>query len=425
MPAVGGLVAADAVAKIQGEWAGEIYQQSAQIQRMMSQGRGTPVGARGYELPVAEDGNFNLGFPQEGGNYPAGNSMQTIRPIVFTKRMMMACQLTGASMDELASNHENEMYTENWVDLNLNSTTEAAKKLENWFCYGTGNGRLGTISTGANSVTQTLTGSGAGYDWTRGLHKNMPVQIVDPTTGSPRNTTAVTITNSLGPFATSLTLSAAVSSTTGDYVIPFGGWNNAPTGLTKIVDDGTLSNVYFQNINRTDHPRYVGNLLSPGGTNSISNSLSLMRRMLGNKIFTVIGTIKRSDFNILSHEAQWGVIASLGWPLKRWTGDAKSLTMGFTTIEFEGIPWMTEVDCPLDKVWFLNWDYIQKFVNTPWGWDEKTGAIWKNVVASSTSGSNFTDKFEGHYRQIVQYGSPDPRQNGLIYNLAVPSGYYS
>lgn len=422
--AIGGLSAAYAVAKITGEWGGEIYQNSAQLQKKMAKGRGTPIGARGYELPVEEDGNYAHGMPVEGGNYPAGNSIQTLKPVVFTKRVMHACQLTGASMDELGKNHDNEMYTEDWVTKNLKGTLDASRKMENIYCYGTGNGRLGTVSTGASSVTQTFTGSGAGYDWTRYLRKNMAIQFVDPTTGAIRNSTPAKITNSIGPFATTITLDASVSTTTGDYAVIAGGLNQAPTGLTKIIDDGTLSSVYFQNVNRTTHPKYSANLLSPGGTNTISNSLTLMRRMLGAKMFEVIGELRRGDFQIWSHEAQWSVISSLGWTLKRYDGDAKKLDQGFTSIEWEGIPWVTEVDCPLDKVFFLNWKSIWKFENTPWGWDEKTGAIWKNVV-SSTSGYNFTDKFEGHYRQIVQYGSPDPRQNGLIYNLAVPTGYYS
>lgn len=420
---IGGLSAAYAVAKIQGEGYREIYQRSMQLENMMTKGSGKAIGARGFELPTEEDGNFSAGFPTEGGNLPVGNSAQTIRPTVFNKRMMVACQLTGASMTELGKNHEDELYTENWVDLNLTGTTKSARNIENFLGYGTGNGWLGTVSSGASSTTQTFTGSGADFNWTRYLRKNQMIQFVDPSSGAPRNSSPVRITNSLGPEATTINISSSVSTTTGDYVIYGGGWNQAFTGLTKIIDDGTLSSVYFQNINRTDHPKYSAQLLSPGGSNSISNSLLLMRRMLGAKLANVLGEYKRSNFQIWSHDAQWSIIASLGWTLKRWEGKAKSLDFGFTTIEWEGIPWVTEHDCPLDKVFFINWDHIWKFINTPWEWEDTTGSIWK-IVPSSSSDYNFTDKYEAHYQKIGQYGSDDPRQNGLIYNLAVPTGWY-
>jgi len=80
--AIGGLSAANGVAKITGEGWFTIFQQTSQLANMMTKGRGTPVGARGYELATEEDGNYSFGFPQEGGNLPPGNSSQTIRPAV-------------------------------------------------------------------------------------------------------------------------------------------------------------------------------------------------------------------------------------------------------------------------------------------------------------------------------------------------------
>lgn len=418
--AIGGLSAANGVAKITGEGWFTIFQQTSQLANMMTKGRGTPVGARGYELATEEDGNYSVGFPVEGGNLPPGNSVQTIRPVVYTKRMMLACQLTGASMQELGKNHESEMYTENWVDLNLSGTLEAAKKLENIYSYGSGNGRLGTVSTGASSTTQTFTGSGAGYDWTRYLRKNMSIQFVDPATGLYRNATPVTITNSIGPFATTITTSASVSTTTGDYAVAAGSWNQAPNGLAKIVDDGTQSSVYFQNINRTDHPKYSAQVLSAQST---SLSLSIMRRMLGYRMMQARGENK-GKFQIWSNESQWSVIASLGWPMKRYEGSNYAAKFGFKSIEFEGNPWTTEVDAPLDKVWFMDFDKVWKFTNTDWQWDETTGSIWVRIP-SSTVGYNMADKFEGYYFKIEEYGSPDPRMSGVITSLSVPLGYYA
>lgn len=419
---IGGLGVANGVAKLTGEWYGSIYQKSRQLQNRMAEGKGRPLGARGYEIGTEEAGNYNHNFPTEGGNLPAGNSIQTIRPRVFARQQAHACRLTVTSIDELSKNHSSELYVADWANQNLKGTRDAAMKMENIYAYGTGNGVLGTVSTGATSTTQTFTGSGAGYNWTRYLRKNMNIQFWDPSSGAPRNSTPVTITSDPGPFSTTITISSSVATTTGDVVTIAGGYNAAPAGLTKIIDNGTLSSAWFQNINRTTHPKYSANLLSPGGTNSISLSLSLMRRMLAT-MFVALGDLRRADFEIWSHEAQWSVMASLGWTLKRIDGNSKSMDLGFTGLEWEGIPWVTEVDAPLDKVFFNNWEYIWKFENTPWHWDETTGAIW-NRIPSATTGYSWTDNVEGYYRKIYQNGSPDPRQLGLIYNLAVPSGYY-
>ena len=139
-------------------------------------------------------------------------------------------------------------------------------------------------------------------------------------------------------------------------------------------------------------------------------------------MFPTIGALRRADFEIWSYSSQWSAIAALGWTLKRYEGKSKSLDLGFTTVEWEGIPWVEDVYCPKDNVFFINWKTIRKFVTKPWGWDETTGAIW-NRVPSSTTGHNFDDIFEGYYDVICQYGCPDPRQNGRIYGLTVPTGY--
>lgn len=420
---IGGLGAANGVAKLSGEWWGSIYQKTKGLQQRMAKGKGRPLGARGYELGTEEAGNYNHNFPQEGGNLPAGNSIQTIRPRVYARQQAHACQLTITSMDELGKNHGSELYVEDWTGTNLKGTRDAALKMENIYGYGNGNARLATVSTGATSTTQTFTGSGAGFDWTRFLRKNMLIQFVDPASGVYRNATPVTITSDPGPFTTTITISASVATTTGDYVVIAGGWNAAPAGLQKIIDNGTLSNAWFQNINRTTHPKYSAVMVNAGaGTNAVSVSTSLLRRTNAT-LFEAKGTLKRSDYEIWSHEAQWSVYASLGWTLKRYEGKSKSLDLGFTGMEWEGVPWISEHDAPLDKIMFINWDLVWTFENTAWHWDETTGSIW-NRIPSSTSGYNMTDRVEGYYRKIYQNGSPDPMGLAMIYNAAVPANYY-
>lgn len=419
MAAVGGVALATGIAKVNNEWFGAVYDTRAQLARLMSKGPRT-IGARGFEIGVETAGAFGYGFPAENGNLPAGASVTTVRPVVYPIRQMHACRLTGLAMQELENEFDSEEAGISWVDRNLKATNEAALKMENIHAWGNGNGVLGTVSTGASSTTQTFTGSGANFNWTRYLMKGMNIQFVDPSSGLPRNTTPVTITSDQGTYSTTITVSSSVSTTTGDYVVTAGGFNGAATGLTKIIDNGTLSSAFFQDINRVTQPKLSANMLSPGGTNTITNSLTLMRRMLANMNQANHG---RDGLEIWSHEAQWSVFASLGWSLKRFDGKATKATFGFTSMDFEGVEWAIEPDAPLDKIEFLNWKKIWSFVNKDWSWDKTTGEIW-NRVPSTDSGYDFKDAFVGYFVKIYNYGSPDPRGLGCIYNLAVPTGYY-
>lgn len=346
---------------------------------------------------------------------PVGNSVQTIRPTLFAKRYHHACKLTGASMDELAGKLSDLQYVESWTELNLDGVVDAARKMANIYGYGTGNGRLGTVSTGATSVTQTFSNN----DNTRYLRQNMAVQFIEPVAGTVRNATPVTITSDPAPGDTTITLSASVATTTADIIVIAGGFNQAWSGLQHIVDDGTRSSVFFQNVDRTVTPKYNAQLIN---ASSVAISATFLRRLLGGKIFQAMGTLKRGDFEIWSHESQWSQMASQGWSLKRYEGKAKSFDLGFTTIEWEGIPWVTEVDCPKDLMFLMDWSTIEFYENTPWAWDEKTGAIWRQVPSNDT-GYEFTDQYTGYYQAIRQYGCPDPRRNGLIYGLPVPTGF--
>src|SRR5262252_2113749 len=90
MPAIGGLTAANGVVKIAGGEYTKIYEQTAEVYNRAYKGKGTPFGSRGFEIPT------------DGGPLPAGESVQTIRPVVYATRYMHAVQITGASMEELS-----------------------------------------------------------------------------------------------------------------------------------------------------------------------------------------------------------------------------------------------------------------------------------------------------------------------------------
>src|SRR3990167_5416276 len=103
MPAVGGLAVAMGIAKLAHDDSyTKIYQSTAELYNRMSKGKGTLFGSRGIELPTESAGVYTHGFPGDGQPLPAGDSVQTIRPLIYPRRTMHGVQLTGMSMSDLA-----------------------------------------------------------------------------------------------------------------------------------------------------------------------------------------------------------------------------------------------------------------------------------------------------------------------------------
>src|SRR6266850_2374192 len=127
--AVGGLQAANGVAKLAGGDYTRIYQSARELYNRMYKGKGQKFGSRGFEIPTEQAGVYTHGFPSDGGNVPAGDSVQTIRPLIFPKRYMHSIRLTGASMEELAKNRKDISYVESWTQLNIDGAVDAARKM--------------------------------------------------------------------------------------------------------------------------------------------------------------------------------------------------------------------------------------------------------------------------------------------------------
>lgn len=410
----GNLTVANGIAKISGGLYQELIPTKALLYNRMNKGEGKPIGDRGFELPIGSALPFNHGFPADGGDLPIGESVETIRALVMARRYMHAIRLTGKAMQMLGKNKSNMSYVKDWSRLNIDAAIEAAYKMQNWYGWGTGNGRLATISTGATSATQTVSNN----DKDRAIRKNMRISIVASDFSAIRGSARITSESGTGS-ATTFTMSASIASTTGDYVVISGGSNAAITGLGLIIDDTTNASVYFQNVDRNTYLRYRAQCLT-ASSNGLSQAL--LRRILGAKILPALNVLNRGDYEIWSHPAQLTAYGQLGWNLKRWTGDSKSQDLGFTTYEFEGIPWVEEVDAPKDIVDFIDWSTMQKFTAKDWGWDETTGDIFRQVP-SSTSGVAYTDNYEAYYDTIANYGCTNPQANAQIYSLALPTGF--
>ncbi len=386
------------------------YETSAMLFNRANKGSGNALSDRGFEIPTEIEGVWNHGWPTDGGDWPAGGSITTIRPTVFFKEYAHSVRLTIRAIQTIKPG---VAYIKDWSEKNLDGALRAGYKMNNIYAWGVGNGVLGTISAGANSITQTLNNNNN----VRYLRYGMRVSVYDPTLSVIRGT--ATIISFPSPGQTTITLSSAINTTTSDVVTVFGGANQAITGMQAIVDDTTSAGTIFQGINRNTYRNYRAQVIN---ANSDGLDVEILNRMIGAKIQIAMGAIDRDKYEIWWYTAQTAAYASLGYNLKRAEMDSKSMDLGYTTYEFQGMNIVEEVDCSKSEAYFIDWDTIEKYVAKTWGWEDTDGRILR-MVPSSTSGVAYTSQVEGYWTCDWNLGSPNPRANGRIISLAVPSGF--
>lgn len=405
----GDLTVANGVVKIVGGKLVKQYEESALFHNRLQKGRGTKIGDRGIEIPTHLSGNYNHTFMADAAEFPVGGSNLVKRAQVFFKNLAGAVRLSGAAIDSI--NSMDVAYIKDWLQFNLDESLSAIYKMGNIYAHGIGDGRLATISTGAASATQTV----ANNDANRYLKDGLLVDIVVPgtgviDTGAPQN---ILVHNA---SATTFTLGGSITSNTGDFVVAHGAFNLAITGTKAIIDDTTNAPITFQGLSRNTFPSYRAFRVDAQTTGL---DVSFLRRALSAGIHIAVGEIDRDVLEIWSHPAQTSQYSALGWNLKRFDGKSKSIDLGFTQYEYEGVGWTEDVDCDKARIEFIDFSTLAKYVAKDFGWDDKTGSILRQVVGVNA----YKDQYEAYLTARYNYGCVRPNKNACVDNLTVPTGF--
>lgn len=409
--ATGDLAVANGVLKIVGDKLVRQYEVSAMLHNRLQKGSGKKIGDRGVEIPTHLSGNYAHRFISDGGDLPAGGSNLVKRATVFFKSYAHAIRLTGGAIDTI--NSLDTAYIKSWLQFNIDETVSSAYKMLNRYGWGTGTGALATISVGASSATQTVSNNRANTY----LEDGMLIDVVSPTTFAIE-VTGAEILNAKAS-ATTFTTTASISTTTSNIVVARGSVNMAITGMRAMIDDTTDSSVIFQGISRNTFTGYRATRVDAA---SVGLDVSHLRRAISGGIHIKVGELNRDALELWSHPAQTSAYSSLGWQLKRYEGKAKSLDLGYTVYEYEGINWVEDVDAPKDEVNVIDWSTMRKYVAKEFGWDDKTGSILRQVP-SATSGIAYTDQFEAYWTGRFNYGCTRPNKNAWVDALAIPTGF--
>ena len=79
------------------------YELAALAYNRANKGTGNPLSDRGFEIPTEIEGNFAHGWMTDGGDYPAGGSVKTIRQAVYFKEFISSLRLTMRAIETVTS----------------------------------------------------------------------------------------------------------------------------------------------------------------------------------------------------------------------------------------------------------------------------------------------------------------------------------
>jgi hypothetical protein len=406
--ALGDLAQLNGVVKIIGGKLTKVYEEKALLHNRLQKGKGTSISDRGVEIPTQLSPNFNHAFMADGGEFPVGGSVLVKRASVYFKNIAHTARLTGAALDAIKDG--NRAYIDNSLSWTLEETVKSAAKAGNIYAHGVGDGRLATISAGANSATQTVNNN----DKNRFLRDGLVVQSVTPGTGAV--TATGTILNSKASATTFTTVAAMSTTSTSDIIVASGSFNLAIAGMKLMIDDTTNGAVTFQGLSRTTFPSYKAFRVNAGSTGM---DPAFLRRALSAGIHINVGELDRDNLEIWAHPAQVSAYHALGWNLKRFEGTSKSVDLGFVTSEYEGIAMVQDVDCDKDRVEFIDFSTMGKYVAKDYGWDDRSGAVLSRVVGTNS----YKDQFEAYYTGRFNYGCTAPNRNAFVDGLTIPTGF--
>lgn len=271
---------------------------------------------------------------------------------------------------------------------------------------GDGSGAIGSVSAGATSATQTLAIGFAAFQWgSRYIAVGDVIDFYDSTQTTSRTSgagvTVVSIVRSTGGAAPTVTLSASVATTTGDFV------TRGPGRVGKVYTGfwGATHNqgTTFQGLSTTTYPILNANRVTAGGQPLTEGILQSIEDAV-----SVYSDGEIDEF--LASHAQFAAYMALGYAQKRFTGP--KLDKGFQTLEFNGKPFIKDVDVPPSAVYGITKDTVRWGEVQPMGFGDLDGHILKWVAGFMA--------YTAYLRESGQMIYTNPNQLAVADNLYYP-----
>lgn len=362
-----------------------------------SEGVETTVGGKYVTFPLHTRRNQGIGARNELEALPTPGQQGFAAARVSLRYLYGGVRLTG-QLFELAD--KNYQAFASALDAEMDGLKNDLVKDQNRQVYGDGSGAVAYISASGTTVNTVTT------SWVHWAQLGMQVDIIDGTTlnnasptvkASNRQITAINVTAKTITFD-----GAGVTVAIGDIIVRTGNVNREWNGLGVIVKaTGT-----FQNVDPTVEPTWASVVDSNGGTNrALSEGLMILMadniRTQGGKvtaIFTNLG-VRRAYFNLLSQQRRFTNTTE-------FEGGFRGLA--FTT-DSGDIPVVVDLDCPPNRMYFLNEKEITYYREADWSFMDRDGSKFSRV-------SGF-DAYDATMYQYSQLGTHRRNTHGLLTDI--------
>lgn len=386
----------------------QLNQETIALKRIQSGSAGitNEIGGRYVTFPIHVSRNSGIGSRLESEALPAAGAQGTAAARTGLKYAYGGVQLTGQS---IALTDSNPQAFAKALDFEMTNLKKDILKDMNRQVYGDGSGAISTITATATSATQTVAdarlfqvGELVDVIATTGT---APALVYSSTISSGRTINSINLTNN------TIVLDSSITGTVGNIVTRKGSGisasgNRELTGLAAIIATGNT----IYNINPGTQPVWNANVFANGGTNrALSEGLMIqlidqIRTQGGSTslILTSLG-VRRSYFNLLS---QLRTVVNT----QEFTGGFKGLA--FTTDRGE-VPFISDPDAPLNKMWFVNEDSFTFYRDGEWDWMDRQGSIWQQV--RDTNGD-----YDAFYARLIEYhelGCDTRNSQGLLSDI--------
>ena len=290
------------------------------------------------------------------------------------------------------------------LESEIKGITTDLRKDVNYQLFNDGTSRRCLVNgdPGAEGTTLTVDSPGSMY-----LYDGMIIDIIADDTGVATDTDVTVTTVDSATSCTTTAIDTGVADN--DWVILANSHDGAgilPTdsyemmGLKGIVDDNTYVDT-LHHIARGSYPWWYCSTFDNddnGGTNRdltldlIQEAVTAVEKNGGQVNMIVSGPDLRDAYAAL-------VVAD-----KRFV-NTLDLDGGFKGLEYSGLPWVSDTDCPPNTVFFIDTEHLQIMQMSDWDWMDEDGA-----VLSRTSG----DAYEAVLYWYSELVTDKPRAHSFL-----------